>query len=301
MVIGGDFNLKGMDVDKKVKNSGITREEFTERNYTFRTDIGEEHSGRTIDHILSKGYPCKSWVSQNERFLSDHIPIVAEVCVTGSKKKEDRIIGNKTIPSIRPGDAGAKRRLLKEMDKIIADGLDTWTHDQLVVWTANKAKEIARSRNRKNNPDGWSPLTRLMRLKVRILGMAYRRMEGGKGYGDCYKAYKETKRNMREVLITDEEQVRLDDSGVSGSLPDWKRWTANLERSELAKEIKHLNKLTSSRMRKELRSRHDDRMRKIQDAADKGKIRRIIKQIIGGDKDFSLEVLFNEGENTTDG
>ena len=47
-------------------------------------------------------------------------------------------------------------------------------------------------------------------------------------------------------------------------------------------------------MRKELRSRHDDRMRKIQDAADKGKIRRIIKQIIGGDKEFSLEVLYNE-------
>ena len=42
-------------------------------------------------------------------------------------------------------------------------------------------------------------------------------------------------------------------------------------------------------------------MRKIQDAADKGKIRRIIKQIIGGDKEFSLEVLYNEGENMTDG
>ena len=144
VVIGGDFNLKGMEVDKKLKDSDIIREQFTEGNYTFKADIGEEHSGRTIDHILSKGYPCKSWVSQNGRFLSDHIPIVAEVCVTGSKKKEGRIIGNKTIPSIRPGDAGAKRRLLKEMDKIIADGLDTWTHDQLVVWTANKAKEIAR-------------------------------------------------------------------------------------------------------------------------------------------------------------
>ena len=41
-------------------------------------------------------------------------------------------------------------------------------------------------------------------------------------------------------------------------------------------------------------------MRKIQDAADKGKIGRIIKQIIGVDKEFSLEVLYNEGENTTD-
>jgi hypothetical protein len=211
------------------------------------------------------------------------------------------MIGNTTIPTIRPGDAGAKRRLLKAMEKIVAEGLDNWTHDQLVVWTANKAKEIAKSRNRKDNPDGWSPLTRIMRLKVKMLGMVYRRIVGGKGFGDCYKLFKETKRNMREVTITDEEQVWLDDNGVTGSLPDWKRWIDNLEKSELAKEIKHLNKLTSSRMRKELRSRHDDRMRKIQDAADKGKIRRIIKQIIGGDKEFSLEVLYNEGENMTDG
>jgi len=176
--------------------------------------------------------------------LSDHIPIVAEVCVTGFKKKEGKMIGNTTIPNIRPGDAGAKRRLLKEMNKIVAEGLDNWTHDQLVVWTANKAKEIARSRNRKDNPDGWSPLTRLMKLKLKVLGMAYRRIEGRKGFGDCYKAYKETRRNMREVIITDEEQLWLDENGVIGSLPEWKRWTDNLERTELVKEIKHLNKLT---------------------------------------------------------
>ena len=225
-------------------------------------------------------------MSQNGRFLSDHIPIVAEICVTGSKKKEGRMIGNITSPNIRPGDEGAKRRLMKEMERIIAGGLETWTHDQLVIWTANKAKEIAKSRNRKDNPDGWSPLTRLMRLKLKVLGMAFRRIENGKGFGDCYKAYKEAKRNMREVGLTDEEQIWLEENGVVGSLPDWHRWTANLERHELTKEIKHLNKLTSSRMRKELRSRHDDRMRKIQDAADRGKIGRLLRQIIGGDKDF---------------
>ena len=177
----------------------------------------------------------------------------------------------------------------------------TWTHDQLVIWTANKAKEIAKSRNRKDNPDGWSPLTRLMRLKLKVLGMAFRRIEDGKGFGDCYKAYKEAKRNMREVTLTEEENVWLEENGVDGHLPDWHRWTANLEIRELTKEIKHLNKLTSSRMRKELRSRHNDRMRKIQDAADRGKIGRILRQIIGGDKDFFLEVLYNEGENMIDG
>ena len=70
---------------------------------------------------------------------------------------------------------------------------------------------------------------------------------------------------MRGGALTDEEIIWLDDNGVSASLPDWGFWTKNLERAELVKEIKHLNKLTSSRMRKELRIRHDDWMRKIQE------------------------------------
>ena len=68
----------------------------------------------------------------------------------------------------------------------------------------------------------------------------------------------------------------------------------------MVKEIKHLNKLTSSRMRKELRIRHDDWMRKIQEAADVGKIGRMLKSIIGGSQDFSLEVLYNKDRNKTD-
>jgi hypothetical protein len=139
-----------------------------------------------------------------------------------------------------------------------------------------------------------------MRLKVKILGMAYRRIEARKGFGDCYKVYKVVKRNMREVELTDEEMVWLDDNGVTGSLPDWHLWTKSLERVELVKEIKHLNKLTSSRMRKELRIRHDDWMRKIQEAADVGKIGRMLKSIIGGSQDFSLEVLYNKDGNKTD-
>ena len=125
IVVGGDFNLKETDVDRRIEGSGITRTQHTDGSYTFKSDIGDEHRGRIIDHVLARGYSCKSWVSQNGRFLSDHIPVVAEICVTGSKKKEGRMIGNIAIPNIRPGDAGAKRRLMKEMEKIIAGGLET--------------------------------------------------------------------------------------------------------------------------------------------------------------------------------
>jgi hypothetical protein len=282
VVVGGDLNAEEGIVDEKISGLDLTRIPFGDNEYTFRSEIGDEHRGRVIDHILTKNYDCSAHISQNGRFLSDHIPIIAKVAISAKIREECRRIGNVTIPSMRPGDEGAKRRLKKEMDKIIAAGLDNWTHDQLVVWTANKAKEIAKSRNRKDNPDGWSPLTRLMRLKVKVLGMAYRRIEAKKGFGDCYKIYKEVKRNMRDIDLSDEEVIWLDDNGVSPALPDWHDWTKQLRRAELVVEIKHLNKLTSSKMRKELRIRHDDWMRKIQEAADKGKIGRMIKRIVGG-------------------
>jgi hypothetical protein len=139
-----------------------------------------------------------------------------------------------------------------------------------------------------------------MRLKVKLLGMAYRRIEARKGFGDCYKTYKVIKRNMKNIELTEEELVWLGDNGVTHYLPDWHKRTKCLERTELVKEIKLLNKLTSSRMRKELRIRHDDWMRKIQEAADKGKIGRMLKKIIGGSQDFTLEVLYNKDGNTTD-
>jgi hypothetical protein len=169
VVVGGDLNVKDVVVDEKIDGSGLVRIPFGDNEYTFKSDIGEEHRGKVIDHILTRGYVSTAYVSQNGRFLNDHIPIIAEITITGKSKKEGRMIGNVSTPNIRPGDEGAKRRLLKEMDKIVATGLGDWTHDQLVIWTAIKAKEIAKSRNRKDNPDGWSPPTRLMRLKVKIL------------------------------------------------------------------------------------------------------------------------------------
>ena len=121
------------------------------------------------------------------------------------------------------------------MDKMVAEGIENWTHDQIVVRTANRAKEIAKTRNRKDNPDGWSPLTRIMRLKVKILGMLYRKLEDNKGVGDCYKTYKEVKRNMRAIELSEEfGSMRMEwrlcfQSGALGK-PGWtsRRWPKRL-------------------------------------------------------------------------
>ena len=220
VIVGGDFNMLGDELDDRIDGMGLVRALYDGNEYSFKSDVGLEHGGRVIDHVLSKGVDCGAHISQSGRFLKDHMPIVAEIHIQGVLEKVGKRVKQVNIPTIRPGDEGAKRRLLKEFEKVIAKGLDGWTHKQIVVWTANKAKEIAKSRNRKDNPNGWSPLTRLMRLKVRVLGMLLRRMELNRGVGDCYKMYKETKRNMREVVLSEEESLWLDLNGVDGSLPD---------------------------------------------------------------------------------
>ena len=88
VVVGGDLNVKGAIVDEKVAGSGLTRIPFGDNEYTFKSDIGEEHKGRVIDHILTRGYECTAYVSQNGRFLNDHIPIIAETNISGKRREK---------------------------------------------------------------------------------------------------------------------------------------------------------------------------------------------------------------------
>ena len=58
--------------------------------------------------------------------------------------------------------------------------------------------------------------------------------------------------------------------------------------------------MMSSKLRRELRLKHDEWIRRIQEEADKGRIGKVLKRIIGEEKDFTLEVLYDKLENITD-
>ena len=49
-------------------------------------------------------------------------PFIAEIEVNGCNKVAGRKLKQHNPLNIKPGDAGAKRRLLKEMDKMVAGG-----------------------------------------------------------------------------------------------------------------------------------------------------------------------------------
>jgi exonuclease III len=250
VVIGGDFNMTGIEMDNRLRNYGLVRSDIGE-GYTFKAEIGGEEVGRVIDHALTRELACEARATENGRFLRDHIPLIASVEIRGVAQKKGKRLAQIVVPMIRAGDSGARRRLEKEMEKNLSGDLVDWSHEQIVMWTANKAKEIAKNRNRKDNPDGWSPLTRLMRLRVKILGALFRRLDNRRSLEVCYPLYKETKKDMLDVELSQEEEEWLNENGVERTLPDWLVWKRNVILTELVKEIKALNKLTSSKMRKE--------------------------------------------------
>ena len=77
------------------------------------------------------------------------MPIIASIEITGIEKNQGNRLKQSTIPTIKAGDTGAKKRLQKMMAKTLTGDLNDWTHDQLVNWTSNAAKEIAKARNKK--------------------------------------------------------------------------------------------------------------------------------------------------------
>ncbi len=58
--------------------------------------------------------------------------------------------------------------------------------------------------------------------------------------------------------------------------------------------------MTYSKLRRELRLKHDEWIRKVQEEEDKARIGKVLKRIIGEEKDFTLEVSYGKLENITD-
>ncbi len=65
-MVGGDLNLEEAAVDAKIINSGLERIKCEEGQCAFRSDIGGEHRGKIIEHIMAKGYACRATVSKME-------------------------------------------------------------------------------------------------------------------------------------------------------------------------------------------------------------------------------------------
>ena len=83
IIVGGDFNLNKSLMKAKSKELNIKLCELEDGDVTYKSEIGQEHTGACIDHVLTKGVVCRVKVTENGLFLQDHITIVVEVMING--------------------------------------------------------------------------------------------------------------------------------------------------------------------------------------------------------------------------
>ena len=95
-------------------------------------------------------------MTEDGSFVRDHIPLVVAVEIVGMETKEGKRKKETYSTMIRTGDEGEKKKLEKAMKKHLSGELNDWSMDEIINWTVTKSKEIARGRNRKDNPNGWS-------------------------------------------------------------------------------------------------------------------------------------------------
>ena len=127
-----------------------------------------------------------------------------------------------------------------------------------------EAARIANKRNSRHNPDGWSPVSRLLHRRLRVIGALHKRMADGLGIDICYRMYDEAKRDMRKLTLNKDEKDWLEEHGVNCFLPDWRDWKLhNSDLQCLNEECLHFKSLTNKTRRDELRLLHGGRMRRL--------------------------------------
>jgi hypothetical protein len=109
------------------------------------------------------------------------------------------------------------------------------------------------------------------------------------------KGIKEMQRDLSRIVLNEEELAWLTDN--IGEIPtNWTDWSIEFPTKDLILRayIKHQNSLREER-RKDMRIIHGGNMKKLQAAADEGKIGAILKKITGDKPPFSLDSI-KDGE-----
>jgi len=106
--------------------------------------------------------------------------------------------------------------------------------------------------------------------------------------------------DSRKMKLNDEEKEWMREN-VKEPPSNWTEWKIEFPtKISLVSTFSELQSQLTANRRRELRILHGGRMRKMQEAADEGKIGAILKSIIGKKPPFTLESIRDKGELITD-
>ena len=136
--------------------------------------------------------------------MGDHFPVIGAISADRVPPKRGKRITAKLPATIKAGDKGARKKLTASLEKALKGDLSGWSVSQITDWTVKEAMRIQAPRNTKNNPDGWSPVSRLLHIRLRVLGALFKRKVDQAGLGACYHLYSDSKRDLRRIVLNDE-------------------------------------------------------------------------------------------------
>ena len=232
-------------------------------------------------------------------YIGDHFPVIAVIKTDSPSVRKNRL-EVKAPPRLKSSDKGGLRRLNRALAKEFSGDISTYSIAAITDWTVRDERKIASSQSSKFNLNGWSPTSRLLQVKLRVLGARLTRLLDGAGTAGCHSMYTDARKDMAAIKLTEDEENWLEENGISRELPPWSEWRRSNNKETLTPIVAHLKSLNTRKVRDELRVLHGGRMRRIQDAADAGKIGPILRSIMAKSKSFSLEVLYNDEGNITD-
>ena len=196
------------------------------------------------------------------------------------------------------------RRFISGMNALVnrlGDDLSGLSLHQITAESTLLVDSIYKRRNNKRSPSIWSPIAHFLNLRLSALGATIR--AGLKNnISPLRSIVAGLKYDESKVTLNEDECAWLEDNGINLDPFDWHEWRNKYSStSYTAQELLRIKKLLSQENRKEFRRIHSDRMSRVQEEADAGRIGGILKKIVGGSQPFTMEFIRNNGTLVTDG
>ena len=308
--IGGDFNLSPTQLDSFISTSDLTARRIPMHGeiFSFRRwdSIRQIMQRSAIDHVLWNGpdHPQCS-LAPDGYFALDHIPVILNT-KTSAAKRFTRITKLKRNPTLNSSDKGACRKFVSRTEKLAnslkqSSTLDSISLLELTEKSVKIVHDIQNTRNSLLSPSNFSPIARLLSLRLSALGSTVRL--GSKGDLESLRLIvNRLKRDEAAVRLNEDEQTWCDDNDLHTDPLDWGDWKNKYPTTALAAaELLRIRSMLTKENKREYRRIHGGWMSKIQEAADSGRIGRVIQAVVGRDQSYLMESLIEGDETITDG
>ena len=163
-------------------------------------------------------------MATNGLFVLDHIPVVVNTAIVTAYRKT-KITVMKHNPSLDNSDKGAVRRFIARNQKLadnLGNGLRGLSLSEITKASVDIVRDI-HNRHTAKNPEIWSPIARLLSLRLSALGSTIRL--GIRGDNTALREIvTRLRREERNILLNGNELKWLDDNDISDEPMEWNEW-----------------------------------------------------------------------------